>query len=388
MTCKKLIKQFICVAFILTGLNTKAQVAILQNTIDKLESYKNFSYQYVYKQKEVFSDTLIHDQKFVLLKTPEDKEIGYFFRHELKYGDMKLPATDLYNGKNLISLYPGDSTYNTGNVEAMTFSQSLLGELNWIKTFLKKNPSKIVQSGDTIVNSINSYHLIFNTKDTIINKDHWYVRIHLFIDKVTGLPVDKLTRSRTADFGKEVTNYYTEESYFNYKIDQDNINTASFAMPEGFHPPKEKHKEQTALLTPGKTAPDWTLYDTDGKKTSLSQMKGKIVLLDFFFVGCVPCMNTLAPLDNLHEKYKNKNFLILSISDRDSKKLVTAFKKIQRIKNQMYPNGVDVAKLYHVTAAPTFYFIDQEGKIASVVGGYSDDFEKTMSAIIDNLLKK
>jgi hypothetical protein len=56
-------------------------------------------------------------------------------------------------------------------------------------------------------------------------------------------------------------------------------------------------------------------------------------------------MNTLAPLDKLNEKYKNKNFVILSISDRDSKKLVTAFKKIQRIKNQMYPNGGDVAEL-------------------------------------------
>ena len=70
MACKKLIKVFICLAFLLTGLNTKAQVAILQNTIDKLDSYKNFSYQYVYKQKEVFSDTLIDNQKFVLLKVP------------------------------------------------------------------------------------------------------------------------------------------------------------------------------------------------------------------------------------------------------------------------------------------------------------------------------
>jgi thioredoxin-related protein len=99
-------------------------------------------------------------------------------------------------------------------------------------------------------------------------------------------------------------------------------------------------------------------------------------------------MNTLAPLDKLHEKYKNKNFVILSISDRDSKKLVTAFKKIQRIKNQMYPNGSDVAELYNMTAAPTFYFIDQEGKIACVVDGYSNDFENKMSAIMDSLLKK
>ena len=384
----KLIKLFICLSFILTGLNVNAQVAILQNTIDKLESYKNFSYQYVYKQKEVFSDTLIYNEKFVLLKTPEDKEIGYFFRHEFKYSDMKLPTTDLYNGGNLFSLYAGDSTYDTRNVQAMTFSQSLPGELNWINTFIKKNPSKIVQSGDTTFNSIRCYYLVFNTKDTIINKDHLYVRIHLFIDKVTGLPVTKLTRSRTADFGKEVTNYYTEKSYFNYKIDQDNINTAYFAIPEGFHPSIETSKQQIALLAPGNIAPNWTLYDTDGKKTSLSQMKGKVVLMDFFFVGCVPCMNTLAPLDKLHEKYKNKHFIILSISDRDSKKLVTAFKKVQRIKNQMYPNGGDVAKLYHITGAPTIYFIDQEGKIASSVVGYSDGFEKQMTAIIDNLLKK
>jgi peroxiredoxin len=383
---KRLIKPCICIAFVLFSADVNAQVSLLQNTIDKLESYKNYSYQYVYKQKEVFSDTLILNEKYVLLKVPEEKDLGYFFKHE--YGDMKLPATDLYNGTNLISLNPVDSTYRTDKIQAMRFDRTLPGELNWLKTFLKKNPSKIVQSGDTTFNSINSYHLILNTKDTIINKDHLYVRIHLFIDKVTGLPVGKLTRARTADFGKEVTNYYTEENYFNYKINQDSINTAYFAMPEGFHPPKEKPKEQTALLAPGTNAPDWTLYDTDDKKTSLSQMKGKIVLLDFFFVGCVPCMNALAPLDKLHEKYKNKNFAMLSISDRDSKKLVTAFKKNQRIKNQMYPTGGDVAKLYHITGAPTFYFIDKEGKIASSIIGYADDFEQKATSIIDNLLNK
>lgn len=54
----------------------------------------------------------------------------------------------------------------------------------------------------------------------------------------------------------------------------------------------------------------------------------------------------------------------------------------------MYPNGGDVAELYNMTAAPTFYFIDQEGKIACVVDGYSNDFENKMSAIMDSLLKK
>jgi len=388
MTCK-LIKLFICLAFILTGSQAKAQVDILQNTIDKLESYKNFSFQYVYKQKEAFADTLIINKKIVFLKTPANKETGYLFRGEFQYDGMKVPTVELYNGKNLISLHPADSTYYTNNRQAMTFAMSLLGGLHWIKTFSEKNPAKLVQSADTIINSINSYHLILTTADSIINKDHVYGKMHLFIDKITGLPVSRINRARNAAFGKEVVNYYTEESYFNYKIDQGNINTAYFAIPEGFHPPTAKPvDEQTVLLAPGTIAPDWTLYDTDNKKTSLSQLKGKVVLLDFFFVGCVPCMKTLAPLDNLHKKYKNKNLVILSISDRDSKKLVTAFKASQRVKNQMYPKGDEVAKLYHITMAPTFYFIDQEGKIANVVLESSDDFEKKMSAIIDNLIKK
>lgn len=388
MIYKKITKLFICLGLILTGLNSKAQVALLQRTIDKLETYKNFSYQYVIKQKEAFGDTLVIHQKFVLLKMPDDKDIGYLFKHESKYGDMKVPAIDLYNGKNLIWLDPGDSTYYVKNSQARIFNESLFGELNWLRTFLKKNPANVVQSSDTIINSTNSYHLIFNTKDTIVNNDHLFVRIHLFIDKVTGLPVCKLTNARTAGYGEEVGNYYAEERYFNYKIDKDEINTVYFAIPGGFHLPKQKPAEQTALLTPGTEAPDWTLYDTDDKKASLSQLKGKIVLLDFFFVGCGPCMQALTPLDKFYEKYQNKDFVILSISDRDSKKLVAELKKAQRIKNQMYPNGGDAAKLYHVSAAPTFYLIDKNGKIANVILGYYDDFEKKMTVAIDNLLKK
>lgn len=387
MTYKKLASLFIYLGAVLTGLKTNAQVAILQNAIDKLEGYKSISYQYVIKQKEAFGDTLVGQQKFVLLKTRDDKEIGYFFKHESKFGDMKVPAIDLYNGKNLISLDPGDSAYYVKNSRAAAFSESLFGKLNWLSTFLKKNPTKAVRSNDTIVNSITSYHLIFTTKDTIAGNEHFYTRIHLFIDKITGLPVGKLVNARTY-YGKEVENYYAEENYFNYKIDQDDINAAYFAIPASFHLARQKPAEQPALLAPGTVAPDWTLYDTNGKKTSLSALKGKIVLLDFFFVGCGPCMRTLAPLDKFYERYTNSGFTILSISDRDSKKQVTEFEKVQRIKNQMYPDAHDVAKLYHVTAAPTFYLIDKKGKIANVVLGCGDDFEKKMTDIIENLLKK
>ncbi|WP_166641847.1 peroxiredoxin family protein [Pedobacter duraquae] len=381
------IKLLLCIVLCQCSLTATAQINILQNSIDKLAGYTNFSYDYVYKQKEAFGDTLILNQRFELLKKPEDKEIGYFFRQELKYGGMKIPTVSLYNGKNLTTLTP-DSTYSSQGSQKTTFNESLLAELSWIKTFAEKQPSKFIQSGDTVINSIKSYHLILSTRDTVVNNAHVYTRIHLFINKITGLPAGKLIRSRSADFGKEITDYYVEFSYFNFKTDLNTINTAYFAMPEGYHVAKKKSPEETAPLQQGTKAPDWTLSDSDGNKVSLSQLRGKVVLLDFFFVGCVPCLKTLAPLDKLYEKYSKGKLAILSISIRDSKKLVAEYKATQRIKNQVFPDGGNVAKLYHVNSFPTVYIVDRDGKITNVVSYSSDDFEKKMSGIIDGLIKK
>ena len=386
MSYKKLLKLFICLEFILTGLIAQAQNVLLKQTIDKLAAYRNFSYQNIYKQKEAFSDTAVFYKSFLALKTRENQEIGYFFKAEDRYGDMKFPVVEAYDGKSTVSYNPADSTFYLKTSPVLSFSVSLTSQLTWINNFLNDHPDKLIQLGDTVFNTVNSYHLIAITRDTVIGKEHLYTRIHLFIDKVRGLPVGKLVRARTDLFGKEATDYYTEDSYFDYKTDQDNITSDTFSVPAGFHSPKAKAAEQTALLAKGTLAPDWTLYDTDRKKTTLSELKGKIILMDFFFVGCVPCMRTLAPLDRLLQKYKTKDLLILSISDRDSMKLVADFKKSQQIKNQMYPNGGGVAKLYHFSAGPTFYLIDQQGKISAAFMGAPDDFEQKMSALIDDLI--
>jgi peroxiredoxin len=386
MTLKNLIKCFLTAGvFALIGTDAHAQNNLLQNTIDKIESYNNFSYKYVYKQKEVFSDTLIIPQKVNLLKMREDKLLGFYFRNEIQYTGNKNLSIDMYNGKDLIALNPADSTYTIESKKALNFNRLLPGQLNWIRNFSHKHPSSLIKSTDTVINTINCYHLILNTRDTIINKDHLYTRQHLFIDKKTELPVAILTRAKTAEFGKEAVDYYVQENYYDFDVELKNIDTAFFSIPVGFK--LHQKKEQSALLPPGTIAPDWTLYNTAGKKTSLSQLKGKVILLDFFFVGCTGCMQTLAPLDRLYEKYRNDNFVLLSISQRDNKQLVTAFKNSQKIKNPMFPSGQYVTKLYQATAFPTFYLIDRDGRIADVLVGYSDDFENKLSAAIERLMK-
>ena len=77
-----------------------------------------------------------------------------------------------------------------------------------------------------------------------------------------------------------------------------------------------------------------------------------------------------------------------SLTERDGKKEVAAFEKTYKIQYPGYIGAADVVKAYHVTTFPVFYLIDKEGKIATVIDGYDDDFEQKVTATIDNLLSK
>lgn len=386
------IKPLICIAFVLSGIGANAQVSFVQNTIDKIEGYKNLSYQSVSRQKELFtSDTITEQHKASFVKAPADNNFGYLFNIATLNENNKSTYTDLYNGQNLLHIIPEDSTYEMQKIQSFNIQGTLPGCLRWIRSRLEKGSSKIVKTNDTTINTIDSYHLIATVYDTIINKEHNYTTVHLFIDKLSGIPDCIIVLSRNTTFGDGISTYYSETHYLDYKFNQTTIDIASMTIPTGFHLPKRQPvlpKEQTGLLAVGSAAPDWSLYAEDGKKMSLTQMKGKVILLDFFFIGCGGCMLSLKPLNKIHEKYKNENVAMVSMTFRDSKKSATEFKTNYNIKYPIYINAGDVVKSYHVEAFPTFYFIDKEGKIANITVGYSEDFEEKITSTIADLLKK
>jgi peroxiredoxin len=389
---KRLIKPFICIVPVFFSVHADAQVALLQNAIIKINSYKSLSYRSVNKKKELFSsDTITEHQHAILIKEPEDKNFGYLIKIETVNAHDKAIYIDLYNGQNIIHISPQDSTYSMQNIHAFGFQSTLLGCLQWIQSRLQKRSSTIVGAKDTTVNAVDSYHLIANVYDTVINKERNYTIVDLFIDKLSGRPNYIIIRSRNSTFGDGISTYHSESSYSDYKFNEDNIDLSSMTIPNGYHTPKEQSvlpKEQTRLLALADVAPDWTLYDANGNKTSLSQMKGKVLMIDFFFIGCEGCMKSLKSLNKIDEKYKDQNVAIVSLTERDNKKSILEFEKNYHIKYPAYLNAANEVRSYHVISFPTFYFVNKEGKIANVINGYSDDFEEKSVSIIDGLLKK
>jgi peroxiredoxin len=134
---------------------------------------------------------------------------------------------------------------------------------------------------------------------------------------------------------------------------------------------KELRKQLNTVLslTIGSKAPDFLQPDTTGRLVSLSSMKGKYVLIDFWASWCAPCRAENPYLLKAYAKYNDKGFTILSISMDGSRKAWLNAVKEDNLKwpqlGDLKVEENEVAKSYGVTAIPANFLIDPQGKIVA-----------------------
>jgi cytochrome c biogenesis protein CcmG/thiol:disulfide interchange protein DsbE len=113
-------------------------------------------------------------------------------------------------------------------------------------------------------------------------------------------------------------------------------------------------------------APEFTLVDTKGKKISLADYQGKIVIIDFWATWCPPCRRGIPDLIEIQKEYKNKVAVIGISLDTDTKKDVVPFMKNMGINYPVvYANAQVVQDYGNIEAIPTSFVINKEGKIVN-----------------------
>jgi thiol-disulfide isomerase/thioredoxin len=111
---------------------------------------------------------------------------------------------------------------------------------------------------------------------------------------------------------------------------------------------------------------DFTLADLDNKKWTLSELRGKIVLVNFWATWCPPCRAEMPNLDALYTQYANQGLVILSITD-ENPSIVNSF---LQGKNYHPPVLIDsdraVNNEFHVEGIPQTFVFDRDGKLAGI----------------------
>ncbi len=129
-------------------------------------------------------------------------------------------------------------------------------------------------------------------------------------------------------------------------------------------------------LQVGDAAPNFTLTTLDGKQVSLSDFRGKPVMLNFWYATCPGCLAETPGIERFYaaQKAAGKSFVILAVNSVDD--APTAQQFVQQFGITYTPvldDNQRVATLYNLTATPTSYFIDRQGIIRSTVVGPVDD---------------
>jgi peroxiredoxin len=148
--------------------------------------------------------------------------------------------------------------------------------------------------------------------------------------------------------------------------------------------------DPTATNMLGKTAPEFKLVDTNGKKVTLSEFKGHPVVLNFWATWCGPCKLEMPWLEELSNKYKGQGLVVLGLSQDDTSmtrdELSKAAKKVGVTYPILMPDN-DTAKTYALSDyLPETFYVDSSGKIVNhTLGAHPKeeieaDVEKTIAA--------
>ncbi len=144
----------------------------------------------------------------------------------------------------------------------------------------------------------------------------------------------------------------------------------------------------TFLVYSATKAPDFKIVDIQGKQVSLSALKGKVVVLNFWATWCPPCKREIPDFVKTYEKYKDKGLVIIGIAVNSKIDEVKNLVKQYKITYPVVMSDSRIEQAYgHITAVPTTFIIDKQGNLVPGGKRIGMFMEGELEKIVQPLLK-
>jgi len=135
-----------------------------------------------------------------------------------------------------------------------------------------------------------------------------------------------------------------------------------------------------------KQAPDFVVKTVEGQTLNLKELKGKVVVLNFWFTTCSPCLAEIPELNQLVDTFKDKEVIFIAIS-LDSKETLAKFLDKRPFSYHIIPLYTKIIADYQVFSFPTHVIIDKNGNVRHThVGATEREMYGPLKNEIDKLL--
>lgn len=136
-------------------------------------------------------------------------------------------------------------------------------------------------------------------------------------------------------------------------------------------------------------APDFTLKSRGGENIKLSELRGQVVMINFWASWCGPCRQEMPLLEQIYQHYQPMGFTLLGINvEEDSAAADKVLKEIPVSFPVLYDNRNRVSESYQVRAMPSTVLIDRDGQVRYLHQGYKSGYEDAYQEQVRELIRE
>lgn len=327
-------------------------------------------------------DTLFNGYVWLLTKRQTHTVGRYFDMDSIYYFDDSTKSATIYNDPKT------EYGVIAGNIASLATNTFFLDTTELSGVF-KDSTVKTTFSMDKIGN-INCWKVFIKYPDDLETKDK---RRNIWIN-----PADSSLIRMTYQRKIQGNESYREWDIDNVMFDKETPASLKAMMKDRLATYQIKYyvapsPESQKPLNNGTKAPDFTGTEfATGKQVSLADYKGKVVLLDFWYVDCIWCIKAMPSIESIRDKFEPKGLTILGINSTDvsdaAKKRIPDFIKANKNTYPTILTDKATDKMYNIQGYPTFYLINKKGEITYSFIGYDNKMDSTLTAEISKLITK